>query len=168
MSFTAKAVANEFLEVAKGDGDSLSSMKLQKLVYFAHGWYLALIDRPLLREPIEAWQFGPVVPDLYHEFKRFGSEPVTEEATELEIKQGKVWFFAPRIVDCEDEQERSCAMDVIKRVWSVYGRYSAVKLSNATHMEGTPWRQVYKDGSRHVVIPNEVIKRYFKSMIANG
>jgi len=168
MPYTAKAVANEFLEVAKRDGESLSAMKLQKLVYFAHGWHLALVDKPLFRESIEAWQFGPVVPELYHTFKRFGSDPVTEEAGEYVFSGGTFRRHIPRVENSDDGEARKCALDVIKRVWSVYAPYNAVKLSNATHLPGTPWYQVYKPGERHLVIPNDIIKDYFKSMIANG
>ena len=168
MPFPAKAVANEFLDVAKDDGESLSSMKLQKLVYFAHGWYLAIMDNPLLREDIQAWQFGPVIPVLYRAFKRFGSEAVTEEAREMMMRNGKLIFHAPRIEDFEEDDSQTCALDVIQKVWDTYGKYPAVKLSNATHMAGTPWRQVYRDGERDKVIPNEIIKAYFKSMIPNA
>jgi uncharacterized phage-associated protein len=80
MPFPAEAVANEFLELAKKDGEALSPMKLLKLVYFAHGWHLALTGEPLIEEPVQAWQFGPVIPSIYHQFKRFGSGPINEFA----------------------------------------------------------------------------------------
>jgi uncharacterized phage-associated protein len=165
VSYPAKAVANEFLDIAENSGDSLSAMKLQKLVYFAHGWHLALMNQPLLQENVQAWQFGPVVPELYQAFKRFGSEAVTEPAREMTLRNHKIVFHAPRIADFEDDDSNVCALDVVRKVWDTYGKYGAVKLSNATHMVGTPWYQVYREGQRHKVIPNELIKEYFKSMI---
>ena len=80
---SSKAVANYFLDIAERDGKTLNPMKLQKLVYIAHGWHLAIRRRPLIRESVEAWKYGPVIADLYHEFKKFGNMPITERATEI-------------------------------------------------------------------------------------
>ena len=57
--YSAKAVANYFLARAKESGETLSPMKLQKLIYFAHGWHLAVFDAPLLDEEVQAWDYGP-------------------------------------------------------------------------------------------------------------
>lgn len=53
-------------------GDLISNLKLQKLVYYAQGFHLAIYNIPLFHEPIEAWTHGPVIPDLYHEYKQYG------------------------------------------------------------------------------------------------
>jgi uncharacterized phage-associated protein len=60
--YDARAIANQFLELAKADAESLDPMKLLKPVYLAHGWNLPIKDEPLLRERIEAWPYGLVVP----------------------------------------------------------------------------------------------------------
>ena len=88
MPFSAKAVANVFLELADAAKQTLTPMKLQKLVYYAHGWYLGLTGRPLLDELIQAWSFGPVVRSLYNEFKEFGADPITHKATTIERIKG--------------------------------------------------------------------------------
>jgi len=49
---------------------------MQKLVYFCEGWHLAVFGESLVQEQFEAWQRGPVVPDLYHSLKRFGANPI--------------------------------------------------------------------------------------------
>ena len=165
MAFSAQAVANEFINVA--GSDQLDPMKLQKLVYYAHGWHLAIEDAPLTQQHFEAWQFGPVIPDLYRELKVYGAGPVTDYATEFNaITQRRV---APRI-PVEDKQSASEAARIfIRDVWSVYGGYSAIKLSNATHRQGTPWATWYNPNKNHVVIPNEDIKAYFESLqVENG
>ncbi len=135
-------------------------MKLQKLVYYAHGWYLALHDAPLIEEHVEAWQFGPVVPELYRQFKYYGDAEITRPATEL---GGGLKFYEPRIEN-EDDRSSRHALDVIQSVWSAYGDYSATKLSNATHKQGSPWSKTYSPGCRSVVIPNELIKDYFRAL----
>lgn len=75
--FSPQAVANYLLDKARDDGELLTHMKLQKLVYIAHGWHLAVTGKPLLSDPVEAWQFGPVIRSLYHDLKHFGHEPIS-------------------------------------------------------------------------------------------
>jgi uncharacterized phage-associated protein len=160
MSFLAKAVANEFIDLA--DGRDLSPMKLQKLVYFAHGWYLAITDKALIRENVEAWQFGPVIPELYQEFKRYGSGDVSRQSFERE----EGGSYVPRIANQLDDPEAERAMEVIRSVWDHYGKYSAIKLSNATHMAGTPWSRCYSPMNlSSAVIPNEEIGDYFRCLM---
>src|SRR3977135_2921517 len=89
MSFDAKAVANFFLDLAKAEGQPLTPMKLQKLVYYPHGWRLGIVGKALLNEQIEAWEFGPVIPSLYHEFKEFGDQPITRKARKIKLLGGK-------------------------------------------------------------------------------
>src|SRR5687768_4006741 len=74
----ARNVANEFLRQAKERGTKLTNMELQKLVYIAHGYSLAILDRPLIKQYVEAWRYGPVIPDLYHALRQYRSGDVTE------------------------------------------------------------------------------------------
>jgi uncharacterized phage-associated protein len=83
MTYSPLAIANYFIELAKKKDKFITPMKLQKLVYFAHGWCLALSDEPLIDEKIEAWKYGPVVTSLYHEFKRYGNDGIKEHAVEF-------------------------------------------------------------------------------------
>ena len=160
MAFTAKAIANEFLDIAKGRGDALTAMKLQKLVFFAHGWSLALTGKPLISDPIEAWEWGPVIPALYHEFKKFGNEPITEPAYETSFRNLKFGWSAPKI----SGDESDVAKHIVEAIWAKYGEFSAARLSNATHEPGTPWAQVYEPGKKHILIPDPIIKRYFEGL----
>src|SRR5215467_7486621 len=99
MAYPAKAVANEFLYLAKEERRPVTPMQLLKLVYFAHGWYLALTGERLIDERVEAWKYGPVVPSIYHEFKRFGNEPITEYATETKVmnRNGKLSLMLEQV-----------------------------------------------------------------------
>jgi len=78
MPKAVEAIANWFLDRSKSDGKPVDPMKLQKLIYFAHGWHLGLIRHPLVDELFEAWEYGPVVPSIYHEFKMFGSRALSQ------------------------------------------------------------------------------------------
>jgi uncharacterized phage-associated protein len=163
MPYSAKAVANEFLHLAKDEGRSLTPMQLIKLVYFAYGWYWALAKDRLINERMEAWKFGPVIPSLYHEFKSFGNEPIDSFATEWEPihKDGKFLICSeePRIPDC-DEFPRN----LIRRVWEVYKKYSAIQLSQMTHEPGTPWAETQHREVKGTNIDDEKIREYFERL----
>jgi uncharacterized phage-associated protein len=174
MAYDPKAIANYFLDVAKAHGQSLSPMKLQKLVYFAQGWHLAIREgRPLIDEQVEAWKFGPVIPSLYRAFRGYGDQAITEPATYLvtEDTGGNVddiefREIKPSLDDHPDEV--AATREFLDRIWDVYGGYSAIQLSNMTHQPGTPWDQInqqYKEVlPRGTDIPSESIRTYFRSL----
>ena len=164
MPYPAIAIANQFLELAKRDGISLSPMKIQKLVYFAHGWHLAITGRPLIKERIEAWKFGPVIDPLYQAFKQYGSDDITKPVTVTKIENGEFVVYAPSLNAYPESDELRMAKQVIERVWDVYKNFSAVRLSNATHTQGTPWAQIYREGSFGDTIPDEIIRTYFQKL----
>lgn len=69
----ARKVAKYFLSKVEEDiGDGISNLKLQKLVYYAQAYHLAMYGEPLFGERVEAWEHGPVVPELYREYKIYG------------------------------------------------------------------------------------------------
>lgn len=157
MSYDAKAIANYFLELAKMKKEAMDLMKLQKLIYFAHGFYLAIKKEPLLDEQIEAWQYGPVIPSIYHEFKEFGNRPITRPATEFDATQ--FCFYAyPLPTD-------NLTKRLLEKVWEVYGVYTGIQLANMTHLPGSPWDKIYKKYNHNIPkgtdIPEDIIKEYF-------
>ena len=73
-TYNAADIAEYFLWKAHEEGQELlSNMKLQKLLYYAQGLHLALGFGPLFDDEIQAWTYGPVVADVYHEYKEYGS-----------------------------------------------------------------------------------------------
>lgn len=106
MPLETGAVANYLLDLADASGDPVSPMKLQKLLYYAHGWHLAVTDRPLLNEFVEAWRWGPVIPSIYHEFKEFGDAPIkgTRFCNAQIVRKGgrkALTLVPPALVDTE-------------------------------------------------------------------
>ena len=83
----AAAVANAFFDIQAADQDqfpSIDHMKLQKLLYFSHAWWLAGKESELFTDDIEAWPWGPVVRNIYIQFNEFGREPIVgKRASEL-------------------------------------------------------------------------------------
>src|SRR5882724_82988 len=68
---TSLSIANYFIKKARESGAEMTPMKLIKLVYISYGWYLAFANKPLINEKVQAWKYGPVVPSVYQEFKKF-------------------------------------------------------------------------------------------------
>ena len=161
-AYSARAVANKFIGLAKKDGiTDLSPMKLQKLVYYAHGWLLANTGKPLINEEIQAWTYGPVVPDIFNEFRSFGNSHIDTYATELRFSNGKLSLTVPE-VDKDDED----ANEIIRKVWENCKNMTAIQLSNATHAKGTPWDIVashFRDElPKNIEIPNALIEANFR------
>jgi uncharacterized phage-associated protein len=144
------AIANYFIQKAAEAGVPLTSMKLIKLVYIAHGWFLALAGRALLREPVQAWQYGPVIPSLYHAFKQYGNNPIPQSAATTE-----------QIEDNEHADIRR----LLDKVWDGYSKFTAAQLSTITHQSDTPWSQVYDEHHRHAVIPDELIRQHYQGKL---
>lgn len=127
---SAAQVACFFLATVDEDiGDGISNLKLQKLVYYAQAYHLANYDEPLFPEPVEAWEHGPVVPELYHHYKAYGSGHIP----------------APTDFDPADYDERTT--ELLDEIWDTFGQYSAWKLRNITH-EDRPWIEAHLNGSR--------------------
>ena len=167
MPFSAKAVANEFLDLAKGEGRSLTPIKLIKLVYLAHGWRLGLFSQPLLNERVKAWRYGPVIPSLYHEFKRFGNTNITSLAQEWRNKLGKPIRILATIVSYKDD-DPSSAGTIIESVWNAYKKLGPLTLSDLTHEDGSPWSITWneRDGKEFhgTDISNKLIAEYFEKL----
>jgi uncharacterized phage-associated protein len=164
MATSALAVSNKFLDIAWGEGNAITPMQLQKLVYFAHGWHLALFDNALISEPVRAWRYGPVIKSVYNKFKEFGNNSITKKATDLKYFEERGEFVPVVPVLIGENKEV-----VVNRVWKVYGKYDGIQLSNITHQPGSPWSQVVakynNDPPLGLTIPDDLIKDYFKNQV---
>lgn len=124
------------------DGDGISNLKLQKLAYYAQGYFSAIFNKFLFDENISAWTHGPVIESLYHRHKHNGSNPIP------------LGEFDRNSLN-EDEFE------LIQEVYEVFGQYSAWKLRNMTHEE-KPWLDHESEAS---IIPQNEIAEYFKTRL---
>lgn len=160
MPHSVFAVANAFINKANSTKRPLTHLKLQKLIYYASGYYLAAYDSPLIDHTFEAWEYGPVVPALYHEFKEFGNKHVRNLATELDWDSGEAVPVPPPEGDAKFER-------VLNFVWDNFSKYSAAELSSMTHQPDSPWDKTRKRnmGIRDADIPNEDLKEHFSQYI---
>lgn len=155
-----KSIANYFLDLAAAAGESITPMKLQKLVYYAHGWYAGYTGRPLIDETVEAWQYGPVIPSLYREFRHFGSGDIKSRATDFGLS-GCTEVPIPADADIRA---------FLSNVWKSYGGYTGIALSEMTHAAGTPWDETWSEapGLRGMDIPFPRIKQWFGEAAAKA
>jgi len=147
MSEKSLRVANTFLELGWREESPITPMKLQKLVYFAHGWMLGLFDQPLIDEQVEAWPYGPVVPSIYHTFKSFRNGSISEAAPDAGVIP---------------EEPQTLDRQMIDRIWEVYGKVTAYELSALTHIAGSPWALTRAKGDSK--IDNSLIQACFRQL----
>ncbi len=136
-----KIIANTDLE----HGELISNLKLQKLLYYVQGYFIAVFGEKLFDNEIEAWQYGPVVRDMYYHFKKNGSSAIS-------LEEGA------KIAELNEEED-----SLFNEVLNEYGQYSAIKLMDMTHEE-LPWRKTFKENPQGV-IPFELMEKYFKTLI---
>lgn len=129
-----RAVANLLLREARVRGFSVSNLKLQKLLFLCHAFYLVETGRPLIRGSFEAWQYGPVHREVYDAFKRFGAMPITADAERFDPVAGS---WKPITLPTE-----RAILDVVQRVIHFYGGRSPSELVELTHAKNGPWDYV--------------------------
>lgn len=159
MACSSIQIANYFIKKSIDINKPITQMKLQKLIYFAHGWSLALRNEPLINESIEAWKYGPVVPSIYQLFKTYGNNPI--------VNLQKDFFGNTPIVSDQD------AIDILDLVWDLYSDLSPIQLSNVTHEIDSPWYHTlkeYLDKGRELPkgkdIDDAIISQYFNQKLA--
>ena len=150
MPYPASAVAYELVETAIKNGSPISQMKLQKLLYLAHGIYLAQYDKPLIKESFQAWKYGPVIPSIYDQYKFYGSEPISNTT-----------WLKPFYNNTESIELDNKSVSLINNVLERTKNISAGQLSNWTHKENSPWYKNFREGVYDIIIPNKEIKDYF-------
>lgn len=144
-------VASYFLcRLDREAGDTISTLKLQKLIYYAQAWSLVFRNQPLFYQDIEAWVHGPVVREVWNEYQDYKYRDIPEP----------VGFS-----DIEFEEDE---IEVLEEVWMVYGELSAKHLEELTHSEN-PWIQARKglepaEKSTNI-ISHEQIKNYYASLV---
>ena len=144
---SAKILARYLIHLTyliQGHDADITPMKLQKLLYYCQGYSLALIGKPIFVEPIEAWEYGPVIDSVYQEYRKYKNEIIPEkEAKDFENLDETVKSIAKFVVD--------------EKKW-----LSAYALSNATHNEFT-WKSTFdaEKSFHNDIISNEKMKKFF-------
>lgn len=117
---------------------NITNKKLQKLCYYVYAWYLAVNHERIAEVVFEAWAHGPVSPQIYSQYRRFGWEEIPQFRGFLPVKEEQAVF--------------------INNILSYYGCFSADELEKMTHDE-QPWMNARK-GYKPYQSSNEVISDY--------
>ena len=145
LTLTAFDIADYFLWLANDTGSFISNLQLQKLVYYAQAWHLALYDRPLLDEDFQAWVHGPVIPELFEKYKHFNWQPINQPA-HPDLPEAIVTH--------------------LREVADEYFGCNGYALERMTQAEA-PWQQartgLAPDGLSTNVIQKEWMKEYYKT-----
>lgn len=139
MTFDTAQVCNNILTRAFNDDIPVSPMKLQKVLYFVASEYAKQTGKPLLGEPFQQWDYGPVVRSVYSEFKPFSGQRISRYAKDA---LGKAYAV--------DETANPKLRGVLNRVWNATKGKGAVELSRITHEENSAWWKAYQAGKRYI------------------
>ena len=126
-------------QICRESGWTLSNLQLQKIIYIAHMFCLGTRRTPLIRDRFEAWDYGPVVPSLYHHVKMFGAKPIKD-----------VFFGAPEISDAD-------TASVIRDATETLSKWTPGQLVNFTHQHDGAWAAHYDSERKGAIIPDEDI-----------
>jgi uncharacterized phage-associated protein len=132
------------VNMADMQDSDLTHLKLQKLLYYSQGHSLGELGKPLFAEIFIAWQHGPVITEIYHDFKPNGSDLIGFDIGDQEK------------YDCNNLLKDKKSLELIDRTINYYNQYSPWKLRNMTHEE-EPWKNV----NIHSIISNQSLKDFF-------
>lgn len=140
--YTAMNVASEVVRQYERRQQSITNLKLQKILYYAQMKYMQQSNCALFGDDFQAWRHGPVIPEVYEVFRKYVSgnidykdKDVLENRVEISAEQKKV---IEEIVD----------MTVNVKAWD---------LVEKTH-QTKPWKDTYIP-NRNCVISKERIRR---------
>ncbi|HUQ90268.1 MAG TPA: type II toxin-antitoxin system antitoxin SocA domain-containing protein [Bryobacteraceae bacterium] len=147
----ARRVADVILSAARDREMEITNLKLQKLLYYSQAWYLVFEDSPLFSERLEAWVHGPVVPNVFGEFKSYR------------------WNAIDTAVAIEDVDPE--IVGHVCEVMDAYGKFTATQLERLTHSE-EPWKEARgglpQDEPSRNVINLATMKRFYSAALGDG
>lgn len=147
-------IANWFLQKGIDSKKLLTQMELHKFVYFAHALSLTNFSSPLIQGEFEAWQYGPVLPELYTYTKSWGSSP-SSSLLAVPNDQSILHLQTPKLSD-------AAAIEICQITWNNFSKFNSSQLSNISHEKGSPWDIVYKENER-AKIPNHEITQFYQA-----
>lgn len=126
----------------------LSTIKLQRLCFYAQAWSLVWDDMPLFEEDFEAWANGPICTVLYEKFK------------------GRFDLYAEDMTDGDSSKLSDQQRENVDKVLDFYGQYNILFLSRLTHLED-PWRKA-REGSCPEEDSSEIISKASMALYYGG
>ncbi|NCC87011.1 MAG: DUF4065 domain-containing protein [Clostridia bacterium] len=152
-------IARYIINYSNNNNYGISNLKLQKILYFVQAYFLtnSTTNKPCFGETIEAWDFGPVVPKAYQEYKQYGSGDIPTIKSYIDFDEDTIWDS--QCVQYDDSDIDAKSKELINAVVDKFSFYSATDLVTLTHKQ-SPWKDVYVPYSNNT-ITNEAIRKYF-------
>lgn len=148
MTLNPMLITDYILATSRDRGELLTNLKLQKLLYYAQAWFLALYDDYLFAEDFQAWVHGPVLPTQYRRFNMFAWRPIDD----LVHKPDALLVRVARHLD---------------KIVSEFGSETAIALEIMTHRE-KPWRDARKGLPPHApstaIISKHSMRDFYKHL----
>lgn len=157
MSYNVLDVCRHVINYSNDKDYGISNLKLQKVLYFIQAYFLISTNEQCFKEKIEAWDFGPVVPEAYREYKQFGSGDIPTVSFIVDFDEENIW--ESKIREYRDNIIASADKVRIDAVVDKFSDYSATDLVSITHRQA-PWKKAYQRG-RNNEITVAAIKEYF-------
>lgn len=139
MRASSTVLCNNILLRGMNNNEKITPMKLQKLMYFVCRDYTKRFNSSPISEQFEVWQYGPVLPSVYSEFKSFGANPITEFARDA---QGNAFMVS--------ERDNPDLAQIIDSVWAKYHSKSGIQLSQITHQSNSGWYRAYVENRPYI------------------
>jgi uncharacterized phage-associated protein len=140
---------NYFLKKSLNLNIRLTPVQIELLIYFGHGWYLALNGKPLFTNPIKAWRDGPVVEDIH----KFYNKPKLDFQATLDLEKIK--------------ELKEVDLPFLDGIWEYYHHLGEIEMIQLCHEPESPWFHTYEKSSRDVVIDNNLIERHYRLIHIN-
>jgi uncharacterized phage-associated protein len=144
--YDSRSIASYLLGRAGPQG--LDALQVMKLTYIAHGFTLAVLNKPLLEDDIEAWKYGPVIRRVYSVL------PVGQRAFTALLQPVLPAEIGPR------------DKGVVDAVFENYGKLSGLYLSTLTHRPGSPWHKTWTTYGQNAVIPKDLIQSHYAGILS--
>lgn len=141
--YDVQDVAEYVITYSEDKDCGISNLKLQKILYLIQAYFLIQTKKPCFSEDIEAWDFGPVILEVYRRYKRFGSTDIRIRYPNLEDTQ--------KIFEKEDRKRIDAVIDK-------FADFSATDLTILTQNQA-PWKEAFDREEK--VIRSKDILEYF-------
>lgn len=137
--YSAYDIADYIIQQYDSQGKTVSNLKLQKILYFIQAEFLVSIKKPCFTEQIEAWSFGPVVPEIFCKYRVYGCINIPVSKNKIRLTTKDTAMINDIINECD--------------------KYSASELTQIT-LHQLPWINAYEQGCKNIIL-NGDIQKYF-------
>ncbi|MGD1827975.1 MAG: Panacea domain-containing protein [Spirochaetaceae bacterium] len=146
--YSVQTIADWLINKSHDEGNPVTQLRLQKILYFIQGHYLSFKDGlPLFRRDFEAWRYGPVLRPLYDRFKMHGNDEIPKQET--------------ADIACPETEE------FLNGMYAIYGVMGSTYLIGLSHDPNGPWAKHYNKNLHFndEIIPKSEMKVYFDQFL---